>query len=222
VIKKNKIIINFLIVLFIILVFGNSAYAFGTYEKFTKLPQPPATSKGELIYQESNCAMCHGELGDGEGFLAVGLDPKPRDFTSFIEMSRIPDSQIISAINSGVSGTAMPAHPDFDDAQMDELIIYIRSLLAETHITVNLCVNAAQVIDVGRDGLDLSEFEIEVDNPDVVEVTRKGSKVRIAPANNRSFLKKLMKKKVSRTHVKLMEKDNTLSLIAVRLHGCIK
>ena len=221
-INKNKIIINFLIVLFINLVFGNSAYAFATYEKFTKLPPPPATSNGELIYQESNCAMCHGELGDGEGFLAVGLDPKPRDFTSFTEMSRIPDSQIISAIKNGVSGTAMPAHPDFDDKQIEELVLYIRSLLAETYITVNLCVNAAQVIDVGRDGLGLNEFEIEVDNPEVVEVTRKGSKVRIAPANNKSFLKKLMKKKVSRTHVKLMEKDNALSLIAVRLHSCIK
>jgi hypothetical protein len=82
VIKKNKIILNLLTVLVSILVSWSQVYAIGTYEEFTKLPQPPATSKGELIYQESNCAMCHGEMGDGEGFLAVGLDPKPRDFTS--------------------------------------------------------------------------------------------------------------------------------------------
>jgi mono/diheme cytochrome c family protein len=222
VIKINKIILNLLAVLVAILVSWSQVYAIGTYEKFTKLPQPPATSKGNLIYQESNCSMCHGELGDGEGFLAVGLDPKPRDFTSFIEMSRVPDSQIISAIKNGVSGTAMPAHPDFDGEQVEELINYIRSLLAETHIIINLCVNAAEVIDVGSDGLDLNEFTIEVENSEAVTATRKGNKVRIVPANNKNFLKRLMKKKVFRTHVKLMENDNTLSLIAVRLHSCIK
>ncbi len=221
-IKNKKIIIQILAILFTTLVFCSLAYAIGSYEKFTKLPQPLATSKGELIFQESNCTMCHGELGDGEGFLAAGLDPKPRDFTSFMEMSRVPDSQIISAIKNGTLGTAMPAHPDFDDEQIEELLIYIRSLLAETHLTVNLCVNSAQVIDVGRDGLDLKEFNIEVEKPDIVTVTREGSNVRITPADNKGFLKRLMKKKVSRTHVKLKEKDNTLSLIAVRLHGCIK
>ncbi len=116
----------------------------------------------------------------------------------------------------------MPAHPDFDGEQLEELIKFIRSLLAETHITINLCVNAAQIIDVGRNGLDLNEFEIEVENPEVLAVTREGSKVRIASANKKGFLRKLMKKKVSRTHVKLMERDNTLSLIAVRLHSCFK
>ena len=52
--------------------------------------------------------MCHGELGDGEGFLAAGLLPKPRDFTDFMQMNTVPDMAIVNAIRDGLPGTSMP------------------------------------------------------------------------------------------------------------------
>jgi len=36
---------------------------------------------GRAVYS-ANCVMCHGVNGDGQGQLAPGLNPKPRDFTS--------------------------------------------------------------------------------------------------------------------------------------------
>ncbi|MBN4080015.1 hypothetical protein JYT60_02135, partial [bacterium AH-315-C08] len=69
---------------------SNTVFAAKSYKGYSKLPEPPATTKGESIYRESDCTMCHGELGDGEGFLAAGLTPKPRDFTDFLEMNSVP------------------------------------------------------------------------------------------------------------------------------------
>ncbi len=198
------------------------AFAISSYRGYSKLPEPPATSKGESIYRESDCSMCHGELGDGEGFLASGLSPKPRDFTSFEEMRNIPDLQMESAIRHGVKGTGMPAHPDFSTDQVEELILYLRSLLAETYLTVNLCLSDAHTVDTGVKGLDLDEFQVMVDDADLIETKIEGSRVHISPVQNWSTMKTFMAKRVVRTHVKLIEKDNTLSLIAVRVHRCVK
>lgn len=220
---KSKLTILFLVATFVLSANAVSAVsAVSSYKGYSKLPEPPATSKGESIYRESDCALCHGELGDGGGFLASGLSPKPRDFTSFLEMQTIPDLQMESAIRDGVKGTGMPAHPDFSVAQVEELILYLRSLLAETYLTINLCLTATHTVDTGIKGLDLDEFQVKVDNPDLIKIEVEGSKVHISPAQNWSTLKTFMSKRVVRTHVKLIEKDNTLSLIAVRVHRCIK
>ena len=47
------------------------------------LPEPLPESDGQLIYEEMGCPICHGHQGGGDGFMAEGLNPKPRDFTDF-------------------------------------------------------------------------------------------------------------------------------------------
>ena len=192
-----------------------------SYIKYSTLPEPAATTLGESIYRESDCTMCHGELGDGEGFLATGLDPKPRDFTDFLQMERIPDLQMDEAIRLGVKGTGMPAHPDFSGEQVEEVILFLRSLLAETYLTVNLCFSAKHIIDIGDKGLDLDEFKVKVDSPDLINVKQEGNQIHISSNPSLKTLKMLAKKKVTRTHIKLIEKDLTLSLVAIRLHRCL-
>lgn len=208
-------------ILLVIFLTPLSGSAVDSYKQYSKLPESPATSLGESIYRESDCTMCHGELGDGEGFLAEGLDPKPRDFTNFLQMERIPDQQIEEAIRKGVKGTGMPAHPDFSDEQIRELVLFVRSLLAETYLTVNLCFSATHVIDIGEKGLDLESFKIKIEHPDLIKVEKEGNLVHISSKTGMETFKMLMKRKVTRTHVKLIEKDFTLSLIAVRLHRCL-
>ena len=211
----------FLFVLFFILNSGN-AFAAKSYKGYSKLPEPPATTKGESIYRESDCTMCHGEMGDGEGFLAAGLVPKPRDFTDFQEMNTVPDMAIINAIRDGLPGTSMPAHPDFNDEQIEELILFIRSLLAETYLTLNVCLSKAHVVDTGDSGLDLSDFKIIVDNPELINVEKDGKLLNISTKVKLGTVKSLIKKRVTRTHIKLLEKDNTVSIISVRIHRCIR
>ncbi len=211
----------FLSVLFSLL-FISEAFAVSSYKGYSKLPAPPATTKGESIYRESDCSMCHGELGDGEGFLAAGLQPKPRDFTSFLEMNTVPDMAIINAIRDGLPGTAMPAHPDFSDEQIEELIIYLRSLLAETYLTLNVCLSKSHVVDTGDSGLDLSDFRIIVDDPELINVEKEGKLLNISTKVKLDTIKSLMNKRVTRTHIKLVEKDNTVSIISVRIHRCIR
>jgi len=211
----------FLIVLLFLLNSGN-AFAAKSYKGYSKLPEPPATTKGESIYRESDCSMCHGEMGDGEGFLAAGLQPKPRDFTDFQEMNTVPDMAIINAIRDGLPGTSMPAHPDFNDEQIEELILFIRSLLAETYLTLNVCLSKSHVVDTGDSGLDLSDFKIIVDNPELINVEKDGKLLNISTNVKLETVKSLMKKRVTRTHIKLLEKDNTVSIISVRIHRCIR
>jgi mono/diheme cytochrome c family protein len=211
----------FLTLLFSFLLVGEAS-AVKSYKGYSKLPEPPATTKGESIYRESDCSLCHGEMGDGEGFLAAGLQPKPRDFTSFLQMNTVPDMAMINAIRDGIKGTAMPAHPDFNDEQIDELILYLRSLLAETYLTLNVCLSKSHVVDTGESGLDLNEYKIIVDNPDLINVEKDGMKLNISTKVKMDTIKALMKKRVTRTHIKLVENDNTVSIISVRVHRCIR
>ncbi|HEX8952519.1 MAG TPA: c-type cytochrome, partial [Polyangia bacterium] len=44
------------------------------------LPERDAMERGQRVYL-AQCAVCHGIAGDGKGYLARGLDVKPRDFT---------------------------------------------------------------------------------------------------------------------------------------------
>ena len=39
--------------------------------------------KGETVYARW-CVSCHGQQGDGRGYSAQWLEPRPRDFTSGI------------------------------------------------------------------------------------------------------------------------------------------
>ena len=211
----------FLTLLFSFLLVGEASAA-KSYKGYSNLPEPPATTKGESIYRESDCSLCHGEMGDGEGFLAAGLQPKPRDFTSFLQMNTVPDMAMINAIRDGIKGTAMPAHPDFNDEQIDELILYLRSLLAETYLTLNICLSKSHIVDTGGSGLGLNEYRIIVDNPDLINVEKDGTKLNISTKVKMDTIKALMKKRVTRTHIKLVEKDNTVSIISVRVHRCIR
>ena len=54
------------------------------------------------------CARCHGDKGDGNGKVALYLDPSPRDFTKTAFMSSKPRERFLKSVHEGVAGTSMP------------------------------------------------------------------------------------------------------------------
>lgn len=93
---------------------------------------PESVALGQRIYLDVGCDGCHGMTGSGEGVVALGLKPPPRDFTDPRWQESRTDGELHYTIMEGAPGTSMIAsgamfdHPD----QVWHVINYIRSLTA--------------------------------------------------------------------------------------------
>lgn len=79
--------------------------------------QQDAIDRGAGLYA-ANCAVCHA---DGAG--VAGVDLKAGVFRH-----STTDEDLFSVIKNGVSGTAMPAHPNFSSNDILSLVAYIRTM----------------------------------------------------------------------------------------------
>jgi len=88
----------------------------------------PALSHGDaargLVVYKQNCASCHGAKGEGDGKGAVGLDPKPINFTE----QEYSTNRLAFALWNGVAGTAMPAWRDLDLADLASVAEVVRAI----------------------------------------------------------------------------------------------
>ena len=87
--------------------------------------------RGESLYQReakpTACKMCHGVRGNGNGRLARGLEPAPRNFTCEETMKSLSDGQLFWVIKNGSKGTAMPAHKfSMSDKDIWQIIHYLK------------------------------------------------------------------------------------------------
>ena len=89
--------------------------------------QWPSIENGQLLYA-ANCIACHGEIGDGNGPSAIGLEPAPTDFTDFQAMKERAPIQSFHTIKLGVDGTAMTSFSTLTDAEAWDLAFYIQTL----------------------------------------------------------------------------------------------
>jgi mono/diheme cytochrome c family protein len=92
---------------------------------------PPKTDV-EVLYQLF-CSQCHGIKGNGKGINAPYLFVKPRDHTSFLEMSALTDDRLFAAIKFGGSAvnksSLMPAWgATLKDSEIQMLVDYLRVL----------------------------------------------------------------------------------------------
>jgi mono/diheme cytochrome c family protein len=86
---------------------------------------------GKALYMKY-CSQCHGEKGDGEGYAASHLRPRPRNFTSGKFKIRttangaLPTHQdLVNIIRRGMPYTSMPAWPNFTDQEVSDLAYFI-------------------------------------------------------------------------------------------------
>ena len=92
---------------------------------------------GKQLYLKY-CSQCHGEKGDGEGYAAVHLRPRPRNFTMGKFKVRttpngaLPTHQdLVNIIRRGMPYTSMPAWPDFSDQQASDLAYFLTTFSPE-------------------------------------------------------------------------------------------
>lgn len=98
-------------------------------------PRPAALSADQLSLQigrrifDKECAMCHGKDGRADTEAAKVLHPRPRKFADPIEMARVDDGRLYTAIKLGRPGTAMGGWGELQSpAEIIDLMRYIRSL----------------------------------------------------------------------------------------------
>lgn len=103
------------------------------YQKENPLPPDPENIlAGKILFEQKAkplpCMQCHGLEGTGNGPMAFGLNPSPRNFTCAQTIKGVPDGQLFWIIRNGSKGTGMPAFKKLEDEQIWQLILYIRKL----------------------------------------------------------------------------------------------
>jgi mono/diheme cytochrome c family protein len=84
-----------------------------------------ATAAGKKIY-DSNCSICHGAKGMGDGVAAAGLSKPPANHTSQA-VQKLSDGALYWMITNG--NAPMPAYKaTYTDTQRWQLVNYIRTL----------------------------------------------------------------------------------------------
>ena len=86
---------------------------------------------GKQLYSRY-CVQCHGDKGDGEGYAAPHLQPRPRNFTPGKYKVRstpngaLPTHQdLVSIIRRGMPYTSMPAWPNLTDEEVSNLAFFL-------------------------------------------------------------------------------------------------
>lgn len=91
-----------------------------------------AVRAGRMLYEQNECASCHGETGGGDGPGAAVSDPAPYAFTraEFAGMREPPGTAVLYAIlTRGIAGTPMqPPATQLSAWERLALIAYLTSL----------------------------------------------------------------------------------------------
>lgn len=127
-------------------------------------PAAVTLRRGKRAYQE-NCAVCHGENGDGKGMAAHMLVTQPRDFRAgqfkfrSTPSGALPaDGDLLKVVTNGVRWTAMVGRADLSEADRRALVHYIKGFsprFAEEDSPPPVAIPAApsanrQLIEEGR------------------------------------------------------------------------
>jgi mono/diheme cytochrome c family protein len=86
---------------------------------------PESLAQGKKYYGY-DCAMCHGENGDGRGDVAVDEKLKLKDYRDPASLQNMTDAELFSIIKNG-KGQMPPEGGRVKDTEIWNLVNYIRS-----------------------------------------------------------------------------------------------
>ncbi|HLO16398.1 MAG TPA: cytochrome c [Anaerolineales bacterium] len=85
-----------------------------------------ASNAGAEVFK-TNCQMCHGPQGHGDGPAGQSLDPKPRNLAEL--QTKVGDDFLFWRISTGKPGTSMVAWKGIlTDEQIWQVVSFIRTL----------------------------------------------------------------------------------------------
>ncbi len=99
------------------------------YVRTTFMPGAEAAdnSRGRLVFGK-NCAVCHGERGDGSSRAQNSLTPPPRDFTSAGARAELSAERMLTSVTFGRADTAMAGFKTRLSAEdIRAVVAYIRA-----------------------------------------------------------------------------------------------
>lgn len=91
---------------------------------------PDAIRTGHDSYM-TNCMICHGDKGLGDGVAAASLTPKPRNLTKDQFKNGLTKEKVYETLSKGLPGTAMPPFAQLSDSERWSLVFYILSIRAK-------------------------------------------------------------------------------------------
>lgn len=111
----------------------------------------PVLSRGEQLFAK-NCALCHGESGDGGGKFAYLMNPRPRNFRQgnfklSTTQNQVPsDADLFRTISNGMPGSAMPPWGHLPKSDINALVAFVRAIYVEgTRDALNAWVNEGTI-----------------------------------------------------------------------------
>lgn len=98
----------------------------------TKVTEPWVSSPEMITYGaklfKTNCAMCHGEKGMGDGAAGAGLNPKPRNLVEGKWTQGGGDIEHFKVVTNGIKGSSMASYAHFKVADRWALVHFIESI----------------------------------------------------------------------------------------------
>lgn len=101
--------------------------------RMTEAGESPEIARGRALFTRQ-CAICHGEQGDGAGQFAYLMNPRPRDFRKgkfklTTTTNLIPtDEDLLRTISRGMPGSAMPPWGHLPNSDLQALVAFVRKV----------------------------------------------------------------------------------------------
>ena len=99
----------------------------------TGRPSSEALNHGREVYL-ANCAICHGETGDGNGMAAHMFRIQPRDFRrGLFKLRSTPsgslptDEDLLQIVTQGLRWTGMVGRPDLSEGDRKAVVLFLKT-----------------------------------------------------------------------------------------------